>query len=126
GEGGVIDSTLNPLLGGLASTLNTALLGIGTVQGLGVTATVDVDLATAVQSLLAEPLTSEDSVLTIDLSTGTVSVDLARLVADTQGGEYDGTLNGLPVDTELLDPDLVQATLDGAIGSTLDQIPALL
>src|SRR5690606_33450680 len=44
GEGGGIDSTLTPLLGGLASTLHTGLLGIGTVQGLGVTATVDVDL----------------------------------------------------------------------------------
>ncbi|GAB3598323.1 choice-of-anchor G family protein [Microbacterium tumbae] len=126
GEGGVIESTIDPLLDGLADTLNTVLLGVGSIDDLGVTATVDVDLEAAVESLLAEPLTSEDSVLTIDLSTGTVSVDLARLVADTQGGDYDGTLNGLPANTELLDPDLVQAALDGAIGSTLDQIPALL
>ncbi|WP_243229169.1 choice-of-anchor G family protein [Microbacterium sp. CIAB417] len=126
GADGVIADTVDPLLDPLVETLNTLLLGIGSVDDLGVTATVDLDLESAVQSALAEPLTSDDSVLTIDLSTGTVSVDLARLVADTQGGDYDGTLNGLPVNTELLDPDLVQATLDGAIGSTLDQIPALL
>src|SRR5699024_3319064 len=36
-----------------------------------------------------------------------------------------GTLNNLPVNTEVLGPDLIQAALDGAIGSTLDQIPAL-
>ena len=126
GEGGVIDSTINPLLTPLVDTLNGLLLGIGSIDELGVTATVDLDLEAAVESALAEPLTSEDSVLTIDLSTGTVAVDLARLVADTQGGDYDGTLNGLPVNTELLDPDLVQAALDGAIGSTLDQIPGLL
>ncbi|MGL3149252.1 choice-of-anchor G family protein, partial [Microbacterium sp. A82] len=126
GAGGIIDSTINPLLDPLVETLNALLLGLGSIDDLGVTATVDLDLEAAVQSILAEPLTSDDSVLTIDLSTGTVSVDLARLVADTQGGDYDGTLNGLPVNTELLDPDLVQAALDGAIGSTLDQIPALL
>lgn len=126
GTGGVIDTTINPLLDPLVETLNTLLLGVGSIDDLGVTATVDLDLEAAVESVLSEPLTSDDSVLTIDLSTGTVSVDLARLVADTQGGDYDGTLNGLPVNTELLDPDLVQAALDGAIGSTLDQIPALL
>ena len=125
GEGGVIDETVDPLLDGVTSALNTVLLGIGSVDDLGVTATVDVDLEAAVQSVLAEPITSEDSVVTIDFSTGEVSVDLARLVADTQGGDYDGTLNGLPANTELLDPDLVQAALDGAIGSVFDQIPAL-
>ncbi|WP_188713377.1 choice-of-anchor G family protein [Microbacterium sorbitolivorans] len=126
GAGGVIDTTIDPLLDGVTTALNTVLLGVGSVDDLGVTATVDVDLAAALDSVLAQPLTSEDSVLTIDLSAGTVSVDIAKLVADTQGGDYDGTLNGLDANTELLDPDLVQAALDGAIGSTLDQIPALL
>ncbi|WP_277050496.1 choice-of-anchor G family protein, partial [Ruania albidiflava] len=125
GEGGVIEETIDPLLEGLADTLNTVLLGIGTVDDLGVTATVDLDLQAALDSVLNEPLTSEDSAVTIDLSTGEVSIDLARLVADTQGGDYDGTLNGLPPNTEVLGPDVVQAALDGAIGSTLDQIPAL-
>ena len=125
GEGGVIDQTIDPLLDGVTSALNTVLGLVGSVDDLGVTATVDVDLEAAVQSVLAEPITSDDSVVTIDFSTGEVSVDLARLVADTQGGDYDGTLNGLPANTELLDPDLVQAALDGAIGSVFDQIPAL-
>src|SRR5699024_1789981 len=103
----------------------TLLLGVGSIDELGVTATVDLDLEAALASAFQEPLTSDDSVVTIDLSTGEVSVDLARLVADTQGGDYDGTLNNLPVNTEVLGPDLIQAALDGAIGSTLDQIPAL-
>ncbi|WP_036321006.1 choice-of-anchor G family protein, partial [Microbacterium indicum] len=126
GADGVIDQTVDPLLDGITSTLNGLLLGVGSIDDLGVTATVDVDLEAAVNSVLAQPITSDDSVVTIDFSTGEVSVDLARLVADTQGGDYDGTLNGLPANTELLDPDLVQAALDGAIGSVFDQLPALL
>ncbi|HIZ37036.1 MAG TPA: choice-of-anchor G family protein, partial [Candidatus Ruania gallistercoris] len=125
GEGGVIDTTIDPLLDDLTSTLNTLLLGVGSIDDLGVTATVDVDLQAALDSALGEPITGPDSAVTIDLSTGEVSVDLARLVADSQGGVYDGTLNNLPVNTEVLGPDVIQAALDGAIGSTLDQIPAL-
>src|SRR5699024_6967401 len=104
GDGGVIDTTLNPLLDDLTGTLNTLLLGVGSIDELGVTATVDLDLEAALASAFQEPLTSDDSVVTIDLSTGEVSVDLARLVADTQGGDYDGTLNNLPVNTEVLGP----------------------
>src|SRR5699024_7457522 len=124
GEGGAIESTVDPLLGGLADTLDGLLTVVGgSVSDLGVTATLDVDLQAALDSALAEPVTGPDSLLTIDLSTGEVNVDLALLVADTQGGDFDGTLNGLPANTELLDPNTVQAALDGAIGSTLDQIP---
>src|SRR5699024_7859669 len=125
GEDGAIATTVDPLLDGLTDTLNTVLLGIGSIDDLGVTATVDVDLQAALESVLAQPITSEDSAVTIDFSTGEVSVDLARLVADTQGGDYDGTLNGLPPNTEVLGPDVIQAALDGAIGSIFDQIPAL-
>src|SRR5690606_4993149 len=122
GPGGVIENTVDPLLGGLTGLLDGVLSLVGGSVDLGVTANVQVDLAAAVQAVLAEPLTSPDSALTIDLSEGTVSVDIAKLVQDTQGGDYDGTLNGLPANTELLDPDLVQAALDGALGTLLDQI----
>src|SRR5699024_8785766 len=67
----------------------------------------------------------EDSAVTIDFSTGEVSVDLARLVADTHGGDYGGTLNRRPPDADLLRPGVIQAALDGASGSTFDQIPEL-
>ena len=125
GDGGVIDQTLNPVLDTLTSTLNSLLLGIGSVDDLGVTATVDLDLQAALDSVLAQPLTSEDSAVTIDLSSGEIALDLARLVQDTQGGDYDGTLNNLPVNTELLGPDVIQAALDG-VGEVLDNVPALL
>src|SRR5699024_3742670 len=123
GDGGVIDQTLNPVLDTLTSTLNSLLLGVGSVDDLGVTATVDLDLQAALDSVLGQPLTSEDSAVTIDLSSGAIALDLARLVQDTQGGDYDGTLNNLPVDTELLGPDVIQAALDGA-GEVLDTVPA--
>src|SRR5699024_7720258 len=110
---------------GLTETLNTVMLGIGSIDDLGVTATVDVDLQAALDSVLGEPITSEDSAVTIDFSTGEESVDLARQMADTQDGDYDGTLNGLPPNTEVLGPDVIQAALDGAIGSIFDQIPEL-
>ena len=125
GDGGVIDQTLNPVLDTLTSTLNSLLLGVGSVDDLGVTATVDLDLQAALDSVLGQPLTSEDSAVTIDLSSGEIALDLARLVQDTQGGDYDGTLNNLPVDTELLGPDVIQAALDG-VGEVLDNVPALL
>src|SRR5690606_6312833 len=119
------NATLQPLLGQVQDTVNRVLGLLGSVNDLEVATSLDVDLEAAVQSVLAEPITSPDSAVTIDLSTGEISVDLARLVADTQGGDYDGTLNNLPPNTEVLGPDVIQAALDGAIGSTLDQIPAL-
>src|SRR5690625_1274897 len=125
GDGGVIDQTLNPVLDTLTSTLNSLLFGIGSIDDLGVTATVDLDLQAALDSVLGQPLTSEDSAVTIDLSSGKIALHLARLVQDTQGGDYDGTLNNLPVNTELLGPDVIQAALDG-VGEVLDNVPALL
>src|SRR5690606_35661873 len=125
GADGLVNATLQPLLSQVQDTVNTVLGVLGSVNDLEVATSLDVDLEAAVQSVLAEPITSPDSAVTIDLSTGEISVDLARLVADTQGGVYDGTLNNLPPNTEVLGPDVIQAALDGAIGSTLDQIPAL-
>src|SRR5690606_4034722 len=126
GADGALNGALNPLLGTLAGAIDPLLTIVGGgVENLGVTAALDVDLEAAVESVLAEPITSEDSAVTIDFSTGEVSIDLARLIADTQGGTYDGTLNGLDPNTEILEPGLIQAALDGAIGSIFDQIPAL-
>src|SRR5690606_25231507 len=82
GPGGVIENTVDPLLGGLTGLLDGVLSLVGGSVDLGVTANVQVDLAAAVQAVLAEPLTSPDSALTIDLSEGTVSVDIAKLVQD--------------------------------------------
>src|SRR5699024_6587156 len=125
GEDGAINSVLSPLVEQLEGVLNALPIDAVTLDNAGVAASVDLDLQSALDSVLGEPLTSDDSAVTIDFSTGEVSVDLARLVADTQGGDYDGTLNGLPPNTEVLGPDVIQAALDGAIGSIFDQIPEL-
>src|SRR5690606_16934997 len=51
GADGVINSTINPLLSGVTTALNTVLLGLGSIDGLAVTASVDVDLAAAVNAV---------------------------------------------------------------------------
>ncbi|MGO3721531.1 choice-of-anchor G family protein, partial [Microbacterium gubbeenense] len=122
------DGALNTALTGATDALNALTSAINaiplvTLDEIGVTATADVDLSNALASLLQEQLTSDDSALTIDISEGTISVDLAKLVQDTQGGDFDGTLNNLPENTEILSPDTVQAILDGTAGTLLDEIP---
>lgn len=107
GQNGAINTAMNPLLGQIQSTLNTALLGLGRVDNLSVTATVDTNLQPALDTVLAQSITSQDKALSIDLSTGKVVVDVARLIATANGTAYDGTLNGLPANTEILSPDLL-------------------
>jgi len=128
------DGTLGAALTGIGADLVTPLAtALGTVTGgtvsvsnVSLTADLTVDLQTALAALTDAPLTSADSAVTIDFSTGEVSVDLAKLIADSQGGTFDGTLNNLAPNTELLSTDLIQAGLDGAIVSIFDQVPALL
>src|SRR5699024_8271098 len=53
-----------------------------------------VDLSQVTEGLLDEPLVSDNGLVTIDLDSGIVNVDLAML--------HQGDLNGLPANTELL------------------------
>src|SRR5690606_6552150 len=116
GEGGAIDAALQPLLGGLSELVDGLLTVVGgSLSPLSVSATLDLDLQAAVDSVLSQPLTSDDSAVTLDLSTGEILVDLSMLVRDSQGGPFEGTLNGLDPNTEVLGPHVVQAALDGAI-----------
>ncbi|MGO1973804.1 MAG: choice-of-anchor G family protein, partial [Propionibacteriaceae bacterium] len=126
GEDGAIDTALDPTLSTIRSTVNGLLLGLGSVDELGVTATADVDLDAAVASVLEAPLSDEDNIVEIDLSTGEVEIDLARAIANSNGGDYDGSLNNLPPNTELLDADLLNAVVDGAVTSALEDLPDLL
>ncbi|MCW4458683.1 choice-of-anchor G family protein [Microbacterium sp. MPKO10] len=119
---GIADDLVEPL----TDALNGLSLGAVSVSNVNLTAGLTVDLQDALSALTDEPLTDEDSALTIDFSTGNVQVDLAKLIADSQGGTYDGTLNGLDPNTNILEPGLIKAGLDGAIGTLLDQIPALI
>ncbi|WJY01482.1 choice-of-anchor G family protein [Curtobacterium sp. 458] len=124
---GTTSTTLNTALG--AGGVTTALTGavtddltdvLNTVPGIAVgdttaTVTADVDLAAAVSSITASPLTS--GAVTIDLSTGTVSIDLDDLY----------TLNDLAPNTRLLASDTINAQIEEAIADILtNQVPALL
>src|SRR5690606_15384223 len=86
---------------------------------------LNVDLQAALESALEEELSDSDSAIRIDFSEGALILDLAKLVKDSQPDDkFYGTLNGLDPNTEIVDPQLIQAALDGAIGTLLDQIPA--
>ncbi|WP_169797699.1 choice-of-anchor G family protein, partial [Microbacterium resistens] len=60
--------------------------------------------------LLNEPLSNTDGSLVIDLSTGTIHVDLAELVVDRTGAT---SLNSLDPNTPVLDDAVVNGILDG-------------
>lgn len=121
------DSTLTTTLSGLTSTLNTALGNAGLVNsitgplttavntlGLGVVSlngtTVNASLTTAdLSNVLASAGTasSSDGGVTIDLANGTVTIDLAAVLG--------GSLDNLPPNTNLL------STAAGTITSDLSQ-----
>lgn len=130
GPQGALGSLLPGIAGGLVTPLADALrpltLGIVNVSNVNLTAGLTVDLTTALSAITAQPLTSPDSAVSINFATGEVRADLARLIASSQGGPYDGTLDNLAPNTEILSPALIQAALDGAVGTILDQVPALL
>ncbi|PQM74153.1 hypothetical protein C5Y44_09440 [Corynebacterium sp. J010B-136] len=102
-----LGATLKVLLGGVENTLN-GLLGsegvlgaVGLILGPVLSATVEanIDEDTIIDSLLIEPLTSSDGLVTIDLTseeagTGLIKIDLEKLHTDG--------LNQLDPNTSLL------------------------
>ncbi|MEE6295524.1 choice-of-anchor G family protein, partial [Georgenia sp. MJ278] len=98
----VVDTTLDGVLGPEGTVqgaldlvdlpdVTTGLLDIS-LGSPTLDASVDLDAVTA--GLLAEPLVSDDDLVTIDLASGVITVDLARL--------HGGDLNGLGPNTQLL------------------------
>ncbi|NQW92134.1 choice-of-anchor G family protein [Curtobacterium sp. VKM Ac-2861] len=110
GTDGVLARTINQgvlgVLGGL-----TGSLGLGTIGG-----TVEItgpDLAGAVAPLLAEPVQDAGGTLSLDLSAGSVRVDLAHLLGDDEHG-----LNDLPPNHEVV----LDAVTLGALADRLGQV----
>lgn len=110
GQDGVLARTINQgvlgVLGGL-----TGSLGLGTIGG-----TVEItgpDLAGAVAPLLAEPVQDAGGTLSLDLSAGSVQVDLAHLLGDDEHG-----LNDLPPNHEVV----LDAVTLGALADRLGQV----
>lgn len=111
GAEGTVNTALETVAADLVEPLTEALeavtFGIVDVNNVALTAAADVDLTTALSAITSQPLTNPESPVAIDLSTGAIEVDLARLIADSQGGTYDGTLNNLDPNTEILEPELI-------------------
>ncbi len=105
------------LTGAVVDDLATALDIVPdiTVGDTTATVTANVDLGQAVSSVTEAPITS--GAVTIDLSTGTISIDLADLY----------TLNELAPNTQLLASDTVNAQIEASIADILtNRVPTLL
>ena len=135
---GDLSTELDSAVTGVGTTLNTAVgadgvlgtvaqnasidlnIGLVAVQGgggtIGITG-LDAALADASDSLLVEPLTDANGLVSINLADGTIEVDLQQL------GGADG-LNGLPANTELLDSTtigLITGAVSEALGTVSDR-----
>ncbi|MFD2797324.1 choice-of-anchor G family protein [Promicromonospora vindobonensis] len=100
--GGSIDTAVEDLVNtNLDDSLLTGLFDA--VPGVPTPSiTVDSNMQdTLFESVVAEPITSANQLITIDLSTGELQVHLDQLVDNPDGSEEG--LNGLPPNTELID-----------------------
>lgn len=119
GDEGLLNELAGGLLGpsGLGPLLTT--LGVGTPT---VTLAVTPDFS-AVTGLLGDTIGDDDGIVTIDLASGVIRVDLAALLGATYGQAH---LNGLPPNTELLinEPvlDALLLAVGGAVDNWLEQV----
>lgn len=100
--GGSIDTAVEDLVN--TNLDSSALTGLfDAVPGVPTpTVTVDSNMqGTLFDSVTAEPITSANQLITIDLSTGELQVHLDQLIDNPDGSEEG--LNGLPPNTELID-----------------------
>src|SRR5690625_3876 len=112
GPEGSIQEALNILSIPEISVLGLLTVDIGSPQ-----LSASVDLSTITDDLLTEPLVSDNGLVTIDLSSGEIRVDLAML--------HQGNLNDLLPNTELLAAGEVELIVDTAtelLGEVLDLV----
>ncbi|WP_144755740.1 choice-of-anchor G family protein [Curtobacterium pusillum] len=110
GSDGVLARTINQGVLGVLGTL-TGSLGLGTVGGTVVL--TGPDLGAAVSPLLSEPVQDPGGTLVLDLSAGSIRVDLAHLLGDDEHG-----LNDLPPNHEVV----LDAVTLGALADRLGQV----
>lgn len=108
---------LNQLLNTLKSTIeNGSIPGVSALRVDSAKVSLD-GLDSAVQSatkeLIGSPIGNPSGSVLVDLSTGTISLDLAKLLKESGGGD----LNSLPPNTELLSDRLIKAVRDGIADS---------
>ncbi|MFC9935597.1 choice-of-anchor G family protein, partial [Glutamicibacter sp. NPDC127525] len=102
--GGAVET----LVSGLVDTLDAIPLVNGTLNDLS----LDTEpLLTSVRTeLLATPLENSDGSVSVNLTDGTIHVDLAQLIMDSTGAT---DLNSLPANTSVLSGDVVTSIVDG-------------
>lgn len=127
GAGTVVDGVVGTegLLGstveGLAQEINIPLVANLDLSGgtVGVNG-LDAALQEASATLLAEPLEDANQLVSINLTDGTIEVDLAQVVGGTDGG-----LNGLPANTQVLSGATIGLITDAiaeALGTLDDKV----
>ncbi|MGL3805203.1 choice-of-anchor G family protein [Paeniglutamicibacter sp. R2-26] len=131
--GGVVDgadTTVNGLVGS-GGVIDTIVSGVPTIDiGLGVvdvnvgntTATIDnLDLASIKTGLLQSTITASNGVVSLDLGTGLVTIDLEQAV---NPGATNG-LNGLAPNTDVIDTatlQLITTGLENVVSQLVDQL----
>ncbi|MFT4258549.1 choice-of-anchor G family protein [Microbacterium sp.] len=109
----------NGLLAGVLQTLTgvTGLLGSSDVD-----ISISTDVDAALTTLLTTPISDADGVLSVNLSTGIVTVDLNELLLSTPGVGHG--LNDLDVNEEVLSTPVLNNLID-RVGSVLQTVPEL-
>lgn len=111
-SGGLLDTVLHgSVLSSLPGLSLTSVTGTTTISGI--------DLA-PLQALLTETVRDPDGLLSIDLGTGEVHLDLAALLGDLDPTTSAERLNGLAPNTELLLNQDVVDTLSAHAATALD------
>jgi len=113
GNAGVLSSLTTGLTGQLNTLLNTLGLGLGSITISNLTVGIDLD---DVNGLLDDTISDDAGIVSVDLVTGRISVDLDGLL----GAAYGTTgINGLPANTQLLINDEILNALTAATTEAL-------
>ncbi|AMM20172.1 hypothetical protein AX769_08325 [Frondihabitans sp. PAMC 28766] len=103
----------------VAASNISANVGVGQFTAGPGTAALNLDLSGVASSILAKPLTSTDGIATVDLSTGTISIDIAKLMKGPAGAD----LNGLDPNTQVLTAATINKVV-AAVGNALGGVSA--
>ncbi|HWV50781.1 MAG TPA: choice-of-anchor G family protein, partial [Microbacterium sp.] len=130
GDGGLVSDVLSTL-SGVVNSFDLTILGIGVeldsdpTQSTAAVTGLDTLVNDIVADLLAEQISNGNGSVVVDLSTGTIHVDLAELAIGDNG--LDPTdlenLNQLPENTEVLTPEVVSAITAGVTESLVGTGP---
>src|SRR5690625_410272 len=119
-----IESTVNGLIGPDGDItqalgeieLDASIPLVATANLEGIEASLDITLP-PVNDVLTNTISSSDTAIQIDLTTGEIIINLAKIVKDEDADD----LNGLSRNTEILDTYVVEAIVEG-VGNSLAQL----